>query len=406
MRRYVSNSLQLARAWYGGIGRTAVIYPTAFLVAVALGLMSLGLVFHASERFGASATEVGWLAGAWSLCYVVGCFAIRPRFEHVLPRYVILVAMAIMFALALGIRMAPSLGWVFVLYALHGLTVSNFWPPLMGWLSTDVEGAVLGRVVSRFNVSWCLGNIVSPYLAGWLSARDLRLPLLVGALIFLAASIFVAGATLAMGRASAETSSGKPPPENPAAPLTDHSTCLRYPSWVGLFPTYFATGVLLSIFPLIGAEQLHLSKPDIGRLLLVRGLFNGLAFVALGRLAFWHFRRAPMLAGQAVVTAAFVGLAYAQGNAAISVLLAIVGLGAGISYSASIFHGVSGSRNRAARMAVHEAVLSAGLVFGSGTGGMIYQSIGAAALYWTCAGLLGAGLLVQSVQCAVMCDGE
>ena len=46
----------------------------------------------------------------------------------------------------------------------------------------------------------------------------------------------------------------------------------------------------------------------------------------------------------------------------------------GLVYNESVFHGISGSRSRAGRMAIHESTLNTGSVIGSITGGVIYQA--------------------------------
>lgn len=66
---------------------------------------------------------------------------------------------------------------------------------------------------------------------------------------------------------------------------------------------------------------------------------------------------------------------------AIVLLMALFGLTSSMNYSASIFHGSSGSLNRSRRMAIHEAVLSAGVVCESLLGGLIYEYVSVTALY-------------------------
>ena len=53
MLRYVTQRAQLIRAYYAGIGRTMVIYPAAFMVALALGHVLLGIVLYARQAFDA-----------------------------------------------------------------------------------------------------------------------------------------------------------------------------------------------------------------------------------------------------------------------------------------------------------------------------------------------------------------
>ena len=395
--RYISQRRQLIRSYYSGIGKAAVIYPAAFLVAVALGQIGLGLIFYTREVFDASPAAVGWLLAAWSISYVFGCLVLRPVFSRVLPRYLAMAATSLALVFTLGMPIAPNLPSIFVLQGLYGLSLSLFWPPLMGWLSMNAEGATLGKVVSRFNLSWSLGVIISPFIAGWLSERAVRLPLYAGSGLYLLTVVFMAGAVAALPAVRADRDlSGS----DPSQAGRGRNTRLRYAAWLGLFATYFGMGALGAVLPMAGRDVLLFSRRLIGSLLTVRAFANAAAFITLGRTSFWHFRSLPMLLGQLLTAAAFVGLACAASAPMIALLLALFGACMALGYNNSFFHGVSGSDDRARRTAVHESILAGGLVAGAGIGGMVYHAWGIAAAYSTCALVLVVGVLGQVGLCA------
>lgn len=102
--------------------------------------------------------------------------------------------------LLVGILLSRSLVLVFVLYGLFGLSLSLFWPPLMGWLSFGKEDRTLNTALGRFNISWSGGNIIAPFWAGYLLRRGITLPFKTAVLIMtviclsvLAASLLVPG---------------------------------------------------------------------------------------------------------------------------------------------------------------------------------------------------------------------
>lgn len=398
MWRYITQGAQVIRSYSAGMGRTAVLIPTTFLVATSAGIVGLGLIFFAREICGAAPWQIGALTGAWSVAYILGCLVIRPLFKRVPPRYLIVTSILSMSLLALGMGLSPSLFWLFPIHALYGLAMSLFWPPLMGWLSTDTEGAALGRVVNLFNLGWCIGSIISPVISGWLSQLEPRLPLLVGSGLYLLTAAFVAGAVAALPRVRADRGVGSDPDEE--RPAADRSTFLRFPAWVGLFTAFFGFTIMRNIFPIIAREWLHCAKSTIGVLFMAMSFVNAIAFVVLGRTQFWHFRALPMLAGQALGAVAFAGMACTGSLPAIAVLLAVIGVSAGLGYSNSIFHGASGSRNRAQRMAIHESVLAAGSAVGPIVGGLVLEKHGPAAVYWVGAGVLLASIVVQASMCA------
>jgi predicted MFS family arabinose efflux permease len=394
--RYITQQAAIVRSYYTGLGKTGIIYPAAFLVALALGQFGLGLVFYMREHFGCTTTQIGWLSAVWSLSYVVGCLLIRPFFDHVLPRHMVVIATALASAITGLITLVPSIVAVFLLHGIYGLVMSFFWPPLMGWLSTDAEGKALGRMVSRFNLSWSIGGIISPLVAATLSQIGSRLPLYAGSGVFLVTAAYIAIAVTLLPKARTDRT---PDEQNgDSTPVAGRDTLLRYPAWVGVVAGYFGMSVIASIFPIMATGELHMQKPTVGTLLFLRSLTNAIAFVILGRTIFWHFRAAPMLAGQFVCAGAFVALGFVASPAWIGALFSVFGVTLAITYSVSIFHGASGSANRAARAAIHESVLAGGLVAGSSIGGMVYSPGHASRVFWLCAAVVLAGLVVQAIM--------
>ena len=392
--RYISQRRQLIKSFYAGIGKTAVIFPSAFLVAVGMGLINLGIVFYMQDVFNASAGKIGLLAALWSLCFISGCMLIRPLFDHILPRYTMIIATFCMFCSTLSIQLVNSIVWVYVLFAFYGFSTSLFWPPLMAWMSRKIEGVELSRAISKFNLSWSAGLIISPFLAGWLSERAAEMPLYSGASLFLLTSFMITGAILVLPGMRSDRETELSAKFQRCEEGKD--TTVRYPAWVGLCTTYVVIGVVLVIFPIFARDDLCMSKSTIGLLLLLRALFTTVGFVILGRTVFWHFRSLPMLSGQVCLAVLLILMVYTRTPVLLGLILAVMGLLIALSYSNSLFHGVSGSTNRVRRMAVHEALLSAGSIIGSCAGGVLYQRYSMSAVYWVCFAIVLAGAIIQA----------
>jgi len=175
----------------------------------------------------------------------------------------------------------------------------------------------------------------------------------------------------------------------------DVSTPFRYPSWIGLWVSYFGIGILMSVFPLVARKILGLPETSIGLLLLFYSLFTLIGFFMLGRTVFWHFRLSPMMISLLIRGVVFFLMIWTSSPIYITLLMAFFGLTSSMAYSASIFHGSSGSLNRSKRMAIHEATLACGAVCGSFLGGFIYEHISVAALYGFASFVTLAGMLIQ-----------
>ena len=391
--RYISQQQQFLRALSAGIGKTAVILPAAFLTETGLGMLTLGMVFYMREVFLLPPGTVGWIAATWQGCYVLGCLTMRPVFERLLPRFSMILSTAGMGAAVSAILLSRSVASAFVFYGLFGFCLSFFWPPLMSWLSFDIEGRRLGRAMSHLTLVGNAGIIVSPFVAGALSSLSPRYPLFGAVGMFASNCILLTGAALTLPRIRSDRQRGRSRERKAEKP--DRSTSLRFPAWVGLFVTYTVLGVIVTVFPMFARDDLGLGKSTIGALLLCRALCTAGGFLLLGRLAFWHFRPAPMVSALALLTVVVFGISRAASLPLLVLSLALIGPLISLGFSYSFFHGASGASRRATRMAIHEALLASGLIAGSGVGGQIYQHYSMSAVSLFCAVLLVAAIGVQ-----------
>jgi MFS family permease len=395
--RYIDRQLQIIKSFYTGIGKSAVIFPIAFLVALGHGFVTLGAIFYARDLFGATPSQVGFFTALWSVCYILGCIFIRPLSNRVLPRYVLTAAAFFKGLFILLILQVKTITAAYFFYGLFGLSISFFWPPILGWLSRGVEGAVLGRLMSNFNFSWSVGSIISPFIAGFLSAKAPALPLYTGSFSFFAACFLLLGASLTLPsiRQDRELILDR----SSISLEVDNSPLLRFPAWIGIFTTYTVIGVIVNIFPLYALGNLQYDKSLIGLLLLNRALFAMFGFLFMGRTTFWHFRPLQMLVAQGFLVVCVFFMKFSSTALTTGILISCTGICQAFSYFNSMFHGISGSINRSGRMAVHESLVSSGLVMGSLFGGLLYQRFSMSFLYTIGAAWVLFGLLLQTALC-------
>ncbi len=365
----------------------------SFLANIGIGILNFSLVFYTKDIFHATPGEIGWMSSLWALFYFVGCFALRKPSTRLGPKRALVIASAGMALFSFFIFKSTSMMWIFIFYSLFGFTTALFWPTLEGWLSEGYEGASLNKRVGRFNLSWSSALVVSPYLAGLLVERNMSLPLIVsiGTYILLAVSFWLLSSLL-LGKREVVLSRGSRP-----AVLVDKSTPLRYVAWIGNFSTYMVNGVILFVFPLYARDVLGFSESGTGFLLLLRALFSTAFFVLTSRTVWWHFNKVQMAGIQLLLVLFCSLLAFIHTWGMMAVMLSFFGILFAFHYSNSLFHGVSGSINREGRMAVHEAVLTAGVITGAVSGGELYQRFGMHVVFFTTGFLLFLLFLVQLI---------
>ena len=156
----------------------------------------------------------------------------------------------------------------------------------------------------------------------------------------------------------------------------DHSTPLRYDSWIAVFVVYSALSVVLNIFPMYAGEVAGMGETTSGFLLLLRGLATCAAFMTLGRMRFWQFKAWMIYLAQGMFVVLALVFHSASTPLSTGIFFILFGIVFAMCYSFSIFHAAAGALDRGRRMVIHECVLTVGQVVGASFGGVIYQSMG------------------------------
>jgi len=346
------------------------------------------------DIFNSSFSTIGWFSSVWAFSYFIGCFALHNLSRKIGAHRSIAIASTGMVFIVLAMLFSKVVIFMFVLYSLFGFITALFWPPIMGWISLGLEGAELNRMMGYFNLSWSMGLVLSPYLGGLLLEANLYYPLffVTGIYGFLSIALILVPIVIS-SIISQKTISTK------ELSVSDKSTPLRYIAWLGNFTGYIIFGVIMFVFPLYAREELFFKESSIGLLLLFRALFSTFLFIVAGKVNWWHFNKTFMLVIQILMIVIVLIFPYAQSWISFFIVLSLFGILFAGGYSSSIFHGVSGSIHREKRMAIHESVLTVGVIIGATGGGEIYQRWGMAAAFNSAA---AAALLILIFQLVIL----
>lgn len=105
-------------------GEEVVIFPSVLLVAFGVGGTMLVMVFHLREALEATPSQVGSISAVWSLSYILGCIFMRPVFQRVVPRSLMLISTSCMFLFLSCILFVKALWIAYMLYSLYGFAES------------------------------------------------------------------------------------------------------------------------------------------------------------------------------------------------------------------------------------------------------------------------------------------
>lgn len=374
------------------IKKAYVLLSAAFVANMGIGILNFSLVFYMRDVFNSTASEIGWFSSTWAFSYFIGCFALHKLSRKIGAHRSIASAVLGMLFVVISMQFSTTVILMFVLYGLFGFITALFWPPLMGWISEGFEGHELNRMMGFFNLSWSTGLVISPYLGGLLLESNLSYPLVFAAGLYglLTVALFLVPilfSSIVPQRADSRID----------IPVSDSSTSLRYITWLGNFTGYIIFGVLVFVFPLYAREELLFAESSIGLLLLFRAFFSTFIFVFAGRMSWWHFNKAYMLIMQLLMVVFALFIPYLKSWISFAAGLSLFGILFAGGYSNSIFHGVSGSIYREKRMAIHEAVLTVGVITGAIGGGEIYQHWGMITAFNSAAAAAAFILILQIV---------
>ena len=370
----------------------------AFIMDFALAMAGLATQYLGVYKLGAPNLVLGLFGTFGSAGYTIGCL-FSGRLSDGYGRRTSVLLASLGMALLWGIL--PSLdSWALVLVLLPfcGIVMGFFWPPLQAWLAELSQGGRRGltRNLGLFNLMWTTGLMLGPVVTGYLWKVQYRLSFYVPVLVVLLLAAWIRGTP----KAAPESAGASPPaktssPEPADAAPPGENDLFLYLARIGNFGTWFAMGMILAMFPKLGA-QVGFTPTLIGWLLFLFRFGQLAVFLWTRHEHRWQYRLWPMVVAQSSAVLALLGISVAHGAPAFAAAFIVVGVGGGLTYVNSLFyalHNRTTGRGRASGF--HEAILGFGILAGPLVGGMLGQWVNLRAGFVAAACVLLAATLIQ-----------
>ena len=330
-----------------------------------------GLVINLlAQDMGASPFLLGMLGFSWGLSFAVGCPVVG-RWADRHDRRILLLAGGSLFTATIWLYQWCQNPWhLFALNFLAGTACALFWPVFETLLHDASSASRTQERMGLFNIGWTCGVATGTAAGGFLKEWGTH-----PALNFLAVLSFLN--LLYLAWRIRDLPSPTAPAEEPSpAPHQDVPAPRRigylYIAWIANFSLFFTGGATSQMFPKL-ARELAFPDGDIGLLLALITVAQGISFLILTRTTRWHYRMAPLLAFQALSVVGVGCLIAAHGPAGFAVGLVCIGLGRGMSYTASLYYALSAGSERGAQIGLHEMLIGAAFVLGPFLGGLAAQ---------------------------------
>jgi MFS family permease len=388
MRRY----LRFVRAAIPESRRTLALYIAAGASFAALSARGLTVPLYAHD-LGASRFEVGAL---FSVSTLAAALLSLPS-GVLIDRFGARALLGASFALAAGSQLAtaltPSVGPLFLWQVIGGLAAGAQQAALFSAVTESTSSSRLGRSMGWLTFSMQAGFFLGPSIAGIaLSWIDIRTDIAVTtALLLLAipAAFAASGTRQHSGRGFSLS-----------APLRSLLAQRAFvPVSIGLIAATLVWGTLGAFLPVFGREVLGLPSAQVGYLLALQAVFNGLSRLPGGRLVDRARRRWPIVfTGVIAWSAASVVLGHLTGFVGPAIVLAV-----GTPFMATafvamgvVFGDLSAASTRGVTMGIYGTILFLGLSAGPLLFGPVVQGYGYAAGFTACAAAASALALVMA----------
>ncbi|HXD80625.1 MAG TPA: MFS transporter [Candidatus Acidoferrum sp.] len=372
--------------------RTVALYIAAGASFAALSARGLTVPLYAHD-LGATRFEVGAL---FSVSTLAAALLSLPS-GILVDRFGARALLGTSFVIAAGSQLAtaftPNVAPLFIWQVIGGLAAGAQQAALYSAVTESTSGNRLGRAMGWLTFSMQTGFFLGPSIAGialrWI---DIRTDIAVTSALLL----FAVPAAFAASGTRQHTGRGL----NLRGPLRALFANRSFlPVTIGLVAAALVWGTIGAFLPVFGREGLGLPSAQVGYLLALQAVVNGLSRLPGGRLVDRAPQRWPIVfVGVLAWSAACVVLGHLTGFVAPAIVLA-----AGTPFIATafvamgvVFGDLSASSTRGVAMGAYGTILFLGLSVGPLAFGPVVQSYGYAAGFTVAAAVASALVLVMA----------
>ncbi len=361
--------------------RTLAIYIAAGAAFATLAARGLTVPLYAHE-LGADRFEVGALFSVATLAAAALSLPSGLLIDRFGPRSLIVFSLVVAAGSQLAAAAATTVPPLFVWQVVGGLGSGALMAALFSAVTEAVKSGRLGRAMGWLTFSMQAGFFIGPSVAGlllsWLSIRT-DLAVTTTLLVFAGP-----GALLASG--TRQSSQRGLSLREPLRALVSQRAFV--PVAIGLVAATLTWGTVGAFLPIFGKEALRLPSAQIGLLLALQAVANGVARIPGGILVDRAQRRWPIVfVGVVVWAAATVVLGHLSGFWAPAIVLVAATPFMATVYVAIgvVFADLSAASTRGVTMGIYGTVLFLGLAAGPLVFGPLVQGYGYAAGFTACA---------------------
>jgi MFS family permease len=324
------------------------IYLAGFIIDYALYVAFVAVPFKAIS-LGATPLHLGALPAISFASYTISALSFGKLSDRVSRLALGRVGCGV-FALGnILLSLCPSIAWMMLAMPLLGIGLGMFWPPVQAAIADYSRADTLERNLGIFNICWSLGKgmafLTGAFLINWKGFS----------VAFYLAATLSAGTVLSLPARDWIQSAADTVRSN--VPRKARSFLLM--GWTGNALAFGIAATLNHHLPKLLKENGY----DERRFGVILGAVFGLqtlSFLLLKLNARWKYKKRLFYVAEFVMGLSVFLLARTDALPVVLLLGAVVGMGLGLTYYASIFYSLHTDIGRGKNTGIHESVLGAG----------------------------------------------
>lgn len=342
-------------------------YITTFVFSMAAVGMSVMMSYFLSDLFKADSIQLS----NYTIIYLLSYFILAPLMgyvgSHVNGKYMLIAGCISISLTSLIPFFAHGENWIYWIYGYaiaFSFSISLFYPNMIGFIGQSISLRGISRQIGFFNLGWVIPAIIASALSGFLlDAISKSMFLIMGCFGLVAALI-----SLKIHRP--EKSIEQPqkegieisPEEKKLLPAGGLLFMLL--AWFSLLMVHSSImGIIFPLFPGHADRYLGFTGLETGFFFALMGTIQGVIFLIMSRVHFWHFRLSLFYLPPILMFLALGLLCMTEKYLFILGIFALFGIVGAVSYNLSIFYSLVVSTNKSRGGGIHEGMLSAGSVF-------------------------------------------
>ncbi|HYQ04524.1 MAG TPA: MFS transporter [Polyangiaceae bacterium] len=335
---------------------------TVFTTSFSGTLLQRGAYFYTHQVLGFSQAQNLWLALLIGITYVVGASASHPLSARFGERRTLLSVLLSLISIHVLIASVPSAPLLVVALASIGLLQGAMWPIFESYMSAGETPRNLGRILSRYNMTWALSVPLSLALAGVIIASGSPRLLFVAA-----AALFslVANSCRAFPAQPAHLEADHV--ERPDAAALNSYRPLLTASRLAMLLSYALMYVLAPLMPEI-MKGVGLDTASAARAASLLDVARLACFIGLFAWSGWHSRKLPIFLAIAALPVGFALVLLSSTLVPVVIGEVLFGAAAGLLYTAALYYAQVVQNASVDAGGAHEALIGLGYALGPGAG--------------------------------------